>query len=480
MVHHVEHLIGGSFIGGPCDTAAPKQVVMNLITGSVLGVAAEGDWPEADAALFAASRAFETWQQTSGSERAGLLRRVAALLAERRDEFSMLMAQEIGKPLDLARGEIDRGLVTLELSARAAETFGNWEPVDLGPDVRAPKFWVEARRRALGVVLAITPWNWPINLALHKLGPALAVGNTIVLKGSQRASLCTLELVRLFHDAGFPAGVVNGINVPGRIASQMATQDCVAKVSFTGSPSVGWNLKAATPKKQVTLELGGNAYAMVLPGGDLRAIAKDLAESATAYAGQICISLQNIRVEASIFDEFKQHLLEAIAAIAFGDPRESGVHCGPMISKEEADRLRDWCDEARANGAEIHSFGRDEGHWLPPAVLIKPHPHLRIVREEAFAPVVTLSPFDHLDEAVAEVEASRYGIHTSVYTTDPALQKSLIERLRTPGIVVNAPPTVRFDAMPYGGRDDSGFGREGVHYAIQDMSSWQTRVERIG
>ncbi len=480
MVHHVEHLIGGTFLGGPCDTCSPKQVIRHAVTGSVLGVAAEGDWPEADAALHAAESAFEDWSQTEGSVRAELLRSAAAKLSARLDEFALLMAREIGKPVTQARGELERALITLECSARAAEGFGAWQPVNAGPDPRAAQHRVDARRVPHGVVLAITPWNWPINLALHKLGPALAAGNTVVLKGAQKASLCTLELGRLLHEAGFPAGVVNVVNVPGRVAEQMAEDPRVRKVSFTGSAEVGWRLRERLPRKPVTLELGGNAYALVMPGVDIAAVARELASSATAYAGQICISLQNLRAHEAIFHEFHEAFAAALAKIFIGDPEDPTTECDPMIDSNEADRLRAWVADAQVEGAQVQQWGRDEKQWHSITLINNPHQNSRVVQEEFFGPVVTLAPFARLEEAIQEVNESKFGIHTSLFSPNERDHELALRTLQTPGILLNTAPTTRFDAMPYGGRDESGIGREGVPYAVEEMSTWQCRVIRIG
>lgn len=474
---HAEMLIAGHFIGGPCDQSVPKSVLRNPFNGSVAGTAAEGGPNEAEAAVAAAHEAFETWRFSPPEERAALLDRIASTIRERREELAELLVGEIGKPIVWARGEVDRMAVTFSLSAQSARELAPTAQ-DLEYDSRGRAYEGSWQRVPLGPTLCIVPWNWPFNLAAHKIGPALAAGNTVVLKPSSISPISTLTLARLIHECGCPPGVINAINIPGRIAQDLAQDPRIKKVSFTGSPEIGWKLKSLLPKKRVTLELGGDASAIVLPDADLDWAAVRCAQSAFGYAGQVCISLQHVWAAESIYDAVRERLIRETDGCPTGDPRIEETVCGPVISSEEADRVEAWISEAVSQGAKVLVGGGREGNVLFPTLIENVPQNTSLGCQEVFGPVLTLNRVRSLDEAIERVNASNYGIHASVFTSDSAKADEAVRKLEVGGVVVNDFPSLRFDGLPYGGVRESGFGREGVPFAIEEMSELKSVVKR--
>jgi acyl-CoA reductase-like NAD-dependent aldehyde dehydrogenase len=368
--------------------------------------------------------------------------------------------------------------LTFDLAADLCEGYGMGE-VDLSYDPRGPDYSARVERFPVGPVLGIVPYNWPLNLAAHKVAPALAVGCTIVLKASSQAPLSTLALGRLIHEAGCPPGVVNTVVCPSPIAEKMALDSRIAKVSFTGSPQVGWALKERLPGKKVTLELGGDASAIVMPDADLEWATKRIVAGKFGYAGQICISVQHARVHEDVYDQMRARLTEATVECPSGDPMDPQVVCGPLISDSAADRVMEWISEAVAGGAKLLAGGTRSGRVVAPTLLENVPPHSKLGCEEVFGPVLTLSRFSSLDQAIEDVNSSRYGIHCGVFTRDPVVADRCFRELEVGGVVIDDYPTLRFDALPYGGVKESGFGREGVAYAMDEMTEPKSLVRRL-
>lgn len=474
MVHHGELLIDGHFVGGPCDQATAKAVMRAPWGGTVVGVAAEGGFAELRGCVDAASGAFPAWRASPRHERQRLLRRIAALARERAEELAQLLCREVGKPIALARGEVARLAVTFDIAADLLATWGlEARPADL--DVRGSGARILVERVPRGVVLGIVPYNWPYNLAAHKLAPALASGNTVVLKASPLAPLCTLELGRLIHEAGCPPGVVNVWNGATEDADRILDDPRIAMLSFTGSERVGWALKQRLWDRPVTLELGGDARAIVTPDADLDRAAKLIALGGYGYAGQVCISAQHVLVHSSIYAAFRERLARETRDCPTGDPEDEATVCGPLISVEAADKARRMVAES---GATVVAGGGGEGSLMRPTLLESVPPECALATEEAFAPVLTLSRFETLEEAAASVNASRFGIHAGIFTRDLAVAESAYRLLDVGGVVVNDSPSLRFDVMPYGGVRRSGFGREGLQEAMDEMTTPKTLVLR--
>lgn len=475
MLPHQELLIQGAFIGGPCDSSVPKSVVKSPWSGSVVGVAAEGLAAHGRAAVEAASEAAEAWSCLSLDTRRQALHRMAERLEDRAESLAQLMVQEIGKPISLARGEVQRAVLTLRLTAELPWDEAD-QPVQPGPDPRAPGYRISFRRRSLGAVVAITPYNWPINLAIHKIAPALLVGNTVVLKGSPFAALSTLALGRALQEADLPPGVLNVLHGELDLAQAICQHPETALVSFTGSPAVGWKLYRDLAPKPVKLELGGNAPALILPSANLERAARELAISAMGYAGQVCISAQNVIVHESVREEFESRLRQALEELPVGDPSLEETVCGPMIHAEAAERVRALIREAE-NHATVVRFGEDHRNLVAPTLILDPAEGSACLNEEVFGPVLTLRSFTDAESVIEHMNRSAYRLQASLYG-DAATIRGLADKLKFGGVVLNGPPSTRFDAMPYGGEGASGSGREGPAFATEDFTRLQSIVQR--
>lgn len=475
---HCELLIGGHFVGGPCDQSVGKSQHYAPYNGKLVGTAAEAGWPECNAALDSAIEAFAGWRRQPAHVVQNLLESIARLVDERASELAELMSAEIGKPVTQAEAEVRRLSHTFRLAAQLPSQASP-RIIDVSYDERSDGVVCTASRVPIGPVLAIVPYNWPLNLAAHKIAPALAAGNTVVVKAPTTGALSTLELGRIIHEAGCPPGVVNFLNTPAALAQKCALDERVKMVSFTGSPKVGWMLKEMLPRKRVSLELGGDATCVVAEDGDWQTAAQKLVAGAFAYAGQICISAQHILVHRSVYLEFKDRFLSLVEAIPTGDPLDRETVCGPLITDEAAENVMALIDDAEESGATILTGGHRVGRVVEPTVIENPTRSMRIGREEAFGPVVTLQPFETDDEAIAWVNASQFGIHTALWTADQNRWQRYFSELETGGLIVNDSPSLRFDAMPYGGVKNSGFGREGVWSTFLEMTEDKVQVLRL-
>jgi acyl-CoA reductase-like NAD-dependent aldehyde dehydrogenase len=466
---HAELLIAGHLMGGPCDQSIGKQVVRNPYDNSIVGTAADGDFTELRAAIEAAHEAFPAYRKTPREFRQSLLRRVAQLVRERSKELAEILTLEAGKPIVWSRGEVGRLAITFDLAADLLSDYGLESlPVDFDP--RGKGYQLSVERFPVGPILAIVPYNWPFNLAAHKIAPALATGNTLILKVSPLAPICTLELAKLIHEAGCPDGVLNAWNGPTAVVDKLLDDTRIRMLSFTGSAAVGWKLKERFNDRKVTLELGGNASVVVEPDADLDwAISRTVA-GGFGYAGQVCIAVQHVLVNRATMGEVRERLVTATRNCPTGDPREEGTVCGPLISAQAAEKVRSMVDEAVSAGASVLVGEQPVGSLMPPTLLEDVPNNVRLANEEVFGPVITLSGYDSLDEAVAAVNRSQYGIHCGLFTNDVRSIRRVYEQIEVGGLVVNDYPTLRFDNMPYGGVKRSGFGREGVKYAMDEMT----------
>ncbi|MCW5941562.1 MAG: aldehyde dehydrogenase family protein [Fimbriimonadaceae bacterium] len=479
MARHAEFLIGGVFYGGPCDQAVPKDVVTSPYDGRVVGTVAVSSYQDGVAAVEAAREAFDAYRSSPRRQRQALLREVARLVRQRAGELASLLVDEIGKPLTWANGEVARLALTFDLAADLLATYGGeWIPSDL--DSRGDGHSLTVERFPVGPVLAIVPYNWPFNLAAHKIAPALATGNTVVVKPSRRSALSTLTLCRLIHEAGCPPGVVNAINVSGADAERLAEHEAIRAISFTGSPSVGWRLKDRFPRKRVSLELGSDSAAIVCADADLDRAIPRIAMGGYGYAGQVCIAVQRVLVVDEAYEGARTRLIAATEDCPRGDPAEAATVCGPLIDAEAADHVMALIADAEAKGGRVLAGGRRIGNLVEPTLLEDVPPEAGLATEEAFGPILVLRRVTDLDEAIRVANASRFGIHCGVFTRDLSLARRAYEGLDVSGVVIGDFPTLRFDAMPYGGVKESGFGREGLRYAMDEFTDPKALLVRHG
>jgi acyl-CoA reductase-like NAD-dependent aldehyde dehydrogenase len=431
-----------------------------------------------DRAIQAAQAAFVDFRATPRHARRDLLDRVARALAADRQRFAQLMAADCGKPINQALGEVDRAVQTFSFAADEARRFGE-EAIPLDLDPRAVGMTGLAKRFPIGPISAISPFNFPLNLVAHKVAPAIAVGSTVVLKPPPQAPLTAFRLGELLAECGLPAGAYNVLHLPLPAAEALATDPRFGLLSFTGSAKVGWHLKNVAGKKKVVLELGGNAAAVVHEdAADLDWIAQRLALGAFAYAGQVCIKVQRLLVHRAIYRRFIRRFVDATAALKVGNPMDPATVVGPMIDAGAAERVEAWIREAEAGGARALLRGTRRKQVLRPTVLERTTRGMKVVREEIFGPVAVVAPYSSWSRALASVNDSAYGLQAGVFTQDVSRAFEAFETLEVGGVIVNDFPTLRVDNFPYGGVKDSGFGREGVRYAMEEMSEPRMLVIR--
>ncbi len=435
---------------------------------------------DVDRAVAVARRALAD-QPLAAHERAAILDRAAVLLSERADGIARDLAAEAAKPLGQARLEVQRAVSTLQFCAAEARTFtGDLVPMDaaaagvdhLGMVLRVP----------VGVVGAITPFNFPLNLVAHKLGPAIAAGCPVVTKPASQTPVSALNLARVLYDAGLPLAYLSVVPGPGAvIGDALVHNDDVALISFTGSPAVGWDIRAAAPRKRVGLELGNNSPLIVCADGDWRAVAKAVRLAGFSHAGQSCISTQRILVAESIKDEFVAELVAQVASLVVGDPLAEATEVSALITRAETERVAAWVDAAVAGGATVATGGdrTPEGH-LRPTVLVDARPDDDVCATEIFGPVVVVRSFTDVRAAVAEANDSRYGLQAAIFTQDIDTAMWAARSLDFGGVLVNEVPTWRADHMPYGGLRDSGNTREGPGWTIREMTEERLVVIKTG
>ena len=432
---------------------------------------------ETRAAIDAAAAAMRT--PMHAYERGEILERAAATLHARREELALLLAREIGKPRKQAEVEVDRCVQTLTFSAIEARTLaGTGVSVGAHPAGAGKRGYTI--RVPLGVVGAITPFNFPLNLAAHKIGPAIAAGCAAVLKPAGVAPLAAIELVRILHEAGLPAerlSVVSGS--ASEIGRVLVEDERVRMITFTGSAEVGWELAARAAKKKVSLELGNSTPLIVCADADLDAAAKAAAVSGNGFAGQSCISVQRVLVDRRVHEDFASRLVAAVEALAVGDPLEADTDVGPLIDEDARARVGEWIDEAVDHGAERLAGGEAERGHLRPTVLDRVDTDIRVWGNEVFGPVLAMRAFDRFEEAIELANGTEYGLQAGIFTRDLATAITASERLEFGGVTINEAPTFRVDQMPYGGTKESGNTREGPHYTVRDMTEERMVVIQI-
>lgn len=439
--------------------------------GTVVGRVAEGDAVLVDRATRAAREAFET-ADFPQHERAALLDRAAHLVGERTEDLALTIAAEAGKPLKTATVEAERCVDTLTFSATEARKLtGGTVPMQASA-AGAGKLGVMLRV-PYGVVGAISPFNFPLNLVAHKLGPAIAAGNAIVLKPAGQTPISALKLAGILVEAGLPDGWLSVIPGPGsEVGNAIVEHDLTRALTFTGSATVGWGIRSKVPHKKVNLELGSNAPLIVNADGDWETAADKAKLHAFSHAGQSCISIQRILVHEDVADDFTARLVANAEALRVGDPLDSETDVGPLISEGDRDRVKQWVDEALAAGAELLTGGElvDEGRCLAPTLLGSPPREAKVWCEEIFGPVATVDRFSDFGEALRMANDSKFGLQAGVFTRDVSRGLQAADTLEFGGVLINEVPTFRADQMPYGGVKDSGNTREGPAFAVMELT----------
>jgi acyl-CoA reductase-like NAD-dependent aldehyde dehydrogenase len=439
--------------------------------GSVVGRVAQADEALAKKAIEAANEAFEATDFPQ-HERAKVLDRAAELVAERRDELAATIAAEAGKPIKTATLEAERCVSTLEFSSvEARKLTGGTVPMDAAP-AGAGKLGVMLRV-PYGVVGAISPFNFPLNLVAHKLGPAIAAGNAIVLKPAGQTPISALKLAEILVEAGLPQSWLSVVPGPGsKVGNKIVEHPLTRAITFTGSAPVGWEIRSKVPHKKVNLELGSNAPLIVAEDGDWETAADKAQLHAFSHAGQSCISIQRILVHESIADDFTARLVRNAEGLSVGDPLDASTDVGPLITPEDRDRVKEWVDEALAGGAELLVGGElvDEGRCLAPTLLKAPPKEAKVWCEEIFGPVATIDTFGDFEEALRLANDSKFGLQAGVFTRDIGRGLQAGRTLEFGGVLINEVPTFRTDQQPYGGVKDSGNTREGPAYAIYELT----------
>jgi acyl-CoA reductase-like NAD-dependent aldehyde dehydrogenase len=451
-------------------TATTLRIV-DKYSGETIGELPVADAAAVDGAVRRARAAFTVWSSTPAHKRSAILRRTAELIEARKHDIASLIAREAGKAWKYAIGEVARSIETFTFSAEEAKrVHGETVPMDASAfGEKRVGFYL---RVPLGVVSAITPFNFPLNLVAHKVGPALASGNTVVLKPAEETPLTAVRMAECFREAGLPEGVLEIVHGDGPTTGEALVRHPVpAKVSFTGSPPVGEHILGVAGLKRVTLELGNNSGAIVEPDANLDLAVPRTVMSAFANSGQVCLSLQRLYVSESIADEFIRRFVAATQALKVGNPLDQDCDVGPMISDDAADRADQWIKEAVSQGATLAIGGRRQGRMLWPTVITNTRPEMKVMCREAFAPLVCIVTYRDFDEAVRLLGDTPYGLQAGVYTGDLRKAFRAVSALDMGGIMVNDTSIFRVDHMPYGGNRMSGIGREGVRYAVEEMTN---------
>jgi glyceraldehyde-3-phosphate dehydrogenase (NADP+) len=428
-----------------------------------------------EAAVVAAVAAFQETRRLPAYERGRVLREISAGIKARREELGRTIALEAGKPIRDALVEVDRAVLTFRLGAEEAERMvGEVIPLDLMPASRG-RLGI-TRRVPIGPVAAISPFNFPLNLAAHKLAPAIAAGCSIVLKPPSKDPLTMLTVAEIVAETGLPAGAVSILPMSRELGDRMVADERFKLLTFTGSPAVGWRMKTRAGKKHVVLELGGNAGVIVDRTADLDWAVKRILMGAFAYAGQVCISVQRMFVHDEVWEPVMERLAEGARSLRTGDPLDPETVLGPMVDEAQAQRTQRWVEEAVELGGRVITGGRAEGAFFPATILTDVPHRAQVCSSEAFAPLVVAFRFNDFGEAIRGVNDSDYGLQTGVFTNDLANARRAFEDLDVGGVIVNDVPTYRIDHMPYGGVKDSGIGREGLRWAIEDMTEIRIMV----
>jgi glyceraldehyde-3-phosphate dehydrogenase (NADP+) len=456
-------------IKGKWEESKDRREIKSPYDQSVVGVVHFAEKNQVENALTAADEAFKETKKLSSFERSRVLEKISSEIEKNKEELAKSITLQGGKTIKSSRIEAERAVNTFQIAAEEAKRIGG-EMIPLDLSLQTKERWGIVRRFPIGVISAISPFNFPLNLVAHKVAPALATGNTVILRPSSQVPITSILLGDIISKTDYPAGGLNIVPSGYEAAEILLTDDRVKKVTFTGSPAVGWELKKKAYQKKVTLELGGNAAVVIEPDADLEYALPRTILGAFSYSGQICISIQRIFLHEKIYDRFLADLVEATQKLKMGDPLEEETDVGPMIDEGAAKQTEEWVGEAVEKGAQIICGGKRDGVMFEPTILERVKPELRISWLEAFAPIVVVYSYKDFEEALKGVNYSRYGLQAGIFTKNLKKAFQAFEELEVGGVIINDIPTFRTDHMPYGGVKESGFGREGLKYAIEEMT----------
>lgn len=444
--------------------------VINPYDNSVVARVRPSSPEDVEQAFQCAVKGYEMMKAMPAFERSKILDRAADMVENRREEFARFLVQEAGKTIREARAEAGRCVETMRGSAEAAKhIYGETVPIDAAPGVHKKIGFYQ--RVPIGIVVAISPFNFPLNLLAHKVAPALAAGCSVVAKPATKTPLSALQLAEVLYDAGLPREALSVvIGLGGEIGDRIVSDPGPRMITFTGSKDVGLRITEKAGMKKLTMELGSNSACVIFADGDLDRAAERIKVGGYAHAGQVCISVQRVYVEDGIFDDFLKILVPKVETIRVGDPALETTDMGPMISRSALDTVVEWIEEAKAEGGRLVTGGKTEGNFLYPTVLAEVPEAAKLIKEEAFAPLVVVNRFRDLDDAIAKVNATQYGLQAGVFTRNVKTAIECAQRIDCGGVLINEIPNFRVDLMPYGGMKYSGMGREGPKFAIEEMT----------
>jgi len=459
----------GCYIAGKWIETDHAVEVRSPFDDALVAVVHRAGPHEIETAISKASAAFEVTRKLPVWKRAEVLEKISAGIAARREEFAQTIALEAGKPIRTARVEVDRAVFTFKVAAEESKRmYGEIVPLDWVPGTEGRE--AQVRRVPLGPIAGISPFNFPLNLVAHKVAPALAAGNPIILRPASQTPVSAFKLAEIISSSGWPAEAFSVVPSTTQDAALLVEDDRIKLLTFTGSPAVGWGLKTRAGRKRVTLELGGNAGVIVHHDADVDYAAERVAWGGFSYAGQSCISVQRVYVHQDVYESFIESFIPRVQALKLGDPLDEGTDVGPLIDQGAAERVEEWVVEAQRDGAKVLAGGSRSGNLWQPTVLAKLQPSMRVSCQEVFAPLVGLYAYSDLKQAIADLDDGDFGLQAGLFTRDLNAVRQAFNDTEVGGLMVNDVSTFRIDHMPYGGVKQSGFGREGLRYAIEEMS----------
>lgn len=456
------------YAGGEFVTSSSEFEVSNSFTEEVFAKSFFADKQILEKSIIAAQNALLSMKNLSSFEKYSILMEIAAKMQAKKSYLAEVLSNEACKPLKYAIGEIDRAIQTVIVAAEEAKRIeGEYISIDWTAAGKGKEAWV--KYFPVGLIAGIAPFNFPLNLAIHKIAPAIAAACPIILKPASSTPLSTLELAEIIDETALPKGALSILPMDRSTGNQLVTDERFKLLTFTGSPEVGWKMKNDAGKKKVVLELGGNAGVIVTETADIEIAVSKCVVGGFAYSGQVCIHAQRIYVHRKIFNEFTEKFSKAVKKLKIGHHLELDTDISSMIDIQNAIRVEEWVNEAVENGARLISGGKRENAFYPPTILTDTHKDMKVCAMEVFGPVVTLEAYDDFDLAIDYINDSRYGLQAGVFTNSIIEMNKAFDKLEVGGVVINDVPTFRVDHAPYGGIKDSGLGREGVKYAMHDM-----------